>query len=58
MYALVAQPEVLGDLAKRAAGGMEATETVVELHSRQIGLVLELEQPLIGGLGKAEALLV
>jgi len=58
MYALVAQPEVLGDLAKRAAGGMEATETAVELRARHIGLVLELEQPLMGGLGKPEAFLV
>ena len=58
VYALVAQPEVLGDLAQRAAGGMEATETVVELHAREIGLVLELDQPLLGGLGKPEALLV
>jgi hypothetical protein len=58
MYALVAQPEVLGDLAKRAAGGMEAAETVVELHARQIGLALELEQPLMGGLREADAFLV
>jgi len=31
MYALVTQPEVLCDLAQRAAGGMEAAETVVKL---------------------------
>jgi len=30
----------------------------VELRARQIGLVLELEQPLMGGLGKPEAFLV
>jgi hypothetical protein len=54
----VAQPEVLGDLAKRATGCVEATETVLELHTREIGLVLELEQPLTGGLGKPEAFLV
>jgi hypothetical protein len=58
MYALVAQPEVVGDLAKRATGGMEATEPVVKLGARQIGLVFELEQPLTGGLGKPEAVLV
>jgi hypothetical protein len=58
MHALVAQPEVIGNLAKRTAGGMEATETAVKLHARQIGLMLELEQPLMGGLGKPEAFLV
>jgi hypothetical protein len=58
VYTLVAEPELVGDLAKRATGGVEATETVVELHTREIGLVLELKQPLTGGLGKPEAFLV
>jgi hypothetical protein len=58
MYALVAQPEVVGDLAKRATGGVEATQTVVELDTRQIGLVLELEEPLTGILGKPQAFLI
>lgn len=43
--ALVAEPEVLCDLTERASGGMQATKTVMELDTGQVGLVLELEKP-------------
>jgi hypothetical protein len=58
MDALMAEPEAVGDLAKRSAGDVEPPDRVVVLGTRPLDLVLKIHEAIAGLDRRAENLCV